>query len=120
MEVMSNPDVNPFAANLKQELLAEGITNWLRTRMLLVVMTAGEAGFASQVEIVRSGMAKVQNELERLTSIVASFNDSAVWYAQYRDGIAYDIRRVQENNPDLFDISWAFVKSNTGKSEGAK
>lgn len=117
MEVMSNPEGNPFEANLKQELLTEGIVNYLRTRMLFVIMTAGEAGFNGQVEIARSGLAKVQSELERLTAIVANFNESAVWYEQYRDGIAYDIRRTQEKNPDLYELAWAFVKSNsqTGK-----
>jgi hypothetical protein len=117
IEAMVNPKVNPFSANLKQEVFTEGISQYLRTRMLLVVMTSGEAGFANQVEIVRNSLLKVQGEVERLLAILQKFTESAVWYEQYRDGIAYDIRRVQETNPELYELAWAFVKSGSSERE---
>lgn len=111
IEVMASTEINPFGANLKTELFTDAIAEWLRRRMLFVVMSSGEAGFDSHVGSVREQMLKVQGELERLTKVVTAFTASAVWYNQYRDGIAYDARRMQETEPDLFQLAWDFINS---------
>jgi hypothetical protein len=111
IEVMASPEINPFAADLKTEILTDDIAEWLRRRMLFVIMSSGEAGLNSHLNKVREQMLKVQGELDRLANIVRAFNDSAVWFEQYRDGIAFDARRMQEGKPELFQLAWDYINS---------
>ncbi len=113
LDVMTNQESHPFTSRLKQDLLTEGIMHWLRQRMLLVVMTAGEAGYSHQVESVRAGMVKVQAEMHRVVELVDNFIDSAVWYEHHRDGMAHDLRRAQEADSNLVQLAWDYIKSPT-------
>ena len=113
VEVMANPNIDPFAASLKTELLTEAITLWLRRRFLFVIMTAGEIGFNDQKNSVREQLVKVRDEMTRLTKLVDAFTDSAVWHDHYRDGIAFDMRQLQKDDPALFQLAMDFMKADT-------
>lgn len=115
VKLMSQPKQNPFGSRLKTEPLSEDFRAILRQRMLFAIITAGEPGFNSQVTNVQEALVKVVDEMQRLTDLVKSFANSAVWYEHYRDPIALAMRELQKSDPEAWQLAMDFVKSGSTK-----
>lgn len=111
VNLMASMEADPFSSRLKLELLTDEARRFLRQRMLFVMISAGEAGLNNQLEKAQENMVKVLEEMERLTSMVRGFLNGAVWYEQYRDAIALDMRELQKENPGLYQLAMDYVKS---------
>lgn len=108
IKLMADPEVKPLT--LKQALLSRNAQNALRKMMLWVVLTSSDAGFneqlKSQAEILHEAIAG----LEFAADALRGFVNSPVWYPQYRDRIAYALRRLQQEDPELYQLAEDFVK----------
>lgn len=111
VKLMAGMEQKPFATRLKTELLSDAFQQIMRQRMLFTIVSAGEAGYNSQLLTVQEALVKVVEEMERLTNMMRSFVNSSVWYEHYRDPIAQAMRDLQKKDPELWQLAWDFVKS---------
>lgn len=110
VRMLSSFENDPFKLDFKSTVLSETQSLALRRRMLAVVITAGVPGYNEKLHGLAESLIKLQGELEYITKVIKSFTDSPVWYEQYRDGLAYQLRRLQEKDPDLYKIALDLVK----------
>jgi predicted DNA-binding transcriptional regulator len=111
LEMMVSPDQNPLASKEITPVLRRDIANGIRRAMAGVVMTAATAGQESYLANTRVNMQKFEDELSFILRLVREFNTSAVWFDQYRDRMAYQLRLMQKNNPELWQLGLDFVRS---------
>lgn len=112
LDLMVNPGGNPIklAEGTKQNILTDDAINAIRKRMAFIVVTAGSPGYGASVAKYMSGLEKIKRELEYVTNILASFTSSHVIYDNYRDTIAYELRRIEETDPELIANARAYVQ----------
>jgi hypothetical protein len=115
VRLLADPKQTPFASRLKTDPLSERFMAILRQRMLFTVLSAGEPGLNAQVTTVHEALAKVADEMQRLTDYVKGFVNSAVWYEHYRDPIALAMRELQKTDPELWKLAWDYVKSGSSQ-----
>lgn len=108
---MSSTKTNPFGSSLKIETLSTEMTHFLRTRMLYAVVTATDPGFEEQLNKIHDNLQKIEGEMEKVLNFIRKFNLSPIWHPQYRDRFAYELRKVQEEDPELYRLVMDYVKS---------
>lgn len=102
------PDSDPLS--LKVPMLKSEIQNHIRRRLAFVVLSSGETGLNDEVAKTKKELETFTREIEFLYKLLTAFVNSPVWYTQYRDGIGYEMRKVQQKDPDLFQLTIDFVK----------
>lgn len=111
LEMMVAPDQNPLALKNVAPVVRTSVATGIRRAMAGVVLTASSAGQDEFLKATRVSLQAVEDELRFLLKVVSEFNNSAVWYDQYRDTIAYQLRLMHKNNPELFQLAMDFVRS---------
>lgn len=95
----------------KQNLLAEKTQHAIRRLMLAAVFSAGESGHDSNLKQISATLYEAVDELKYVQKFIEAFLSSPIWYSQYRDGVALEIRELQRNNPELFQLAQEYMKS---------
>lgn len=111
LEIVVSPDSNPLNNDPDKNLLRTSISNGIRRAMAGVVLTSGVAGQEEFVAGAQKELLKVEAELRYVLKIVSDFNNSTVWFDQYRDRIAFQNRRAQQSNPTLFQLAFDYIRS---------
>jgi hypothetical protein len=114
LETMVSQDEDPLNANPNLKLLRHAIATGIRRAMTGVVMTSGVAGQEQFLLDSRTQLQAVEDELRFLLKVISHFNDSGVWFDQYRDRIAFQTRRAQQTDHELWQLAMDFVRSGTG------
>jgi hypothetical protein len=112
VKLMASPEVQPFT--LKLPLLDDTIATMLRKVMLHVVITAPSPGYNEELKKHAKRIHNVIAGLEFATQALRSFIDSPVWYEQYRDRIAYALRRLQQEDPELYQLAQDYLNTKEG------
>lgn len=100
---MADPEGQPFA--LKVPVLSEKVSHAIRRTMVHVVLSASEPGNSDQLKKANVRLNNVIAELEFIAENLKAFVDSPIWYEQYRDRMGYGMRRLQEKDPELFQLA---------------
>lgn len=108
---MSSTKTNPFGSSLKIETLSDEMAHFLRTRMLYAIVTATDPGFEAQLAKIHENLVKVEGEIEKILIFLKKFNNSPIWHPQYRDRFSFELRKVQEEDPELYKLVMDYVKS---------
>lgn len=103
VQMMADPEGQPFT--LKAPLLDHAITVMLRKVLLHTVMTSDSPGFDDELKAHQRRLQKAIDGLEFAADALRGFLQSPVWYPQYRDRIAYALRRLQQEEPELFQLT---------------
>jgi len=110
MRVMSSMTTDPFRSNTKTEVFSEKIKMAIRKRMLFVIITASEPGFKGQLNTVQESLIRIEEEMERMLNLLRNFNNSPVWFDQFRDQMALGVREAQKNDAELYQLCQDIVK----------
>lgn len=113
LELLVNPESDPFAMDLKLQVLDVEFVEWLRKRFIYAVITAGDSGYNAQLMRQRESLMKLRAEIQRLADNLDKFVNSPVWYDHYRDRIAFNRREVEQSNPDLVQMARDYLQNNT-------
>lgn len=103
LQIMVDPNGQPF--KLKVPILSEGISHAVRRTMVYVVLSSSEVGNTDALKVANQRLNNLINELRYILGNLEAFVDSPVWYEQYRDQMGYALRRLQEKDPDLFQLA---------------
>ncbi|GHF92421.1 hypothetical protein [Streptomyces griseosporeus] len=100
----------PFIVKVKPEnwAITDEFQRKLRKRMAHVILNTSP-GYSDALETQRNFLNNHITELRHMIQVMESFLDSPIWYAQYRDRMAYEVRRTQEKNPELFKLAVEYV-----------
>lgn len=112
IEMMVDPEFDPFKPNVKLDIFDPDFIVWLRKRFLYPVITAGDSGYNDQLIRQRENLMKVRAEMERFMKNLDGFINSAMWYDHYRDRIAFRRRQVEKENPDLIALAQGWLQNN--------
>lgn len=110
LQVMADPEGQPFKLKLKAPILSEDTNHIVRRTMVHVVLSSGEVGNIEALKVANRRLNNVIDELRYILGNLEAFVDSPLWYEQYRDQMAYSLRRLQEKNPDLFQLAIDYRK----------
>lgn len=110
LKLVVAPDAHPLQKNPKLAVTSQDIEHHIRRRLAFVIWSAGNPGLNSQLDVVMRELHNVLKEYQHAANLIQTFLNSPVWYEQYRDKIGTAMRKVQEKNPDLFDLTDAYVK----------
>lgn len=102
---------SPLNSQLKAPVMTDEMARLIRRIMLSAILTSGDPGYTLAMEKQHERLMKIQSELERLLDIVRSFNDSPVWYDQYRDRMALALREVQKEDAELVQLAFDYMRS---------
>lgn len=105
---MAATEMRPL--RLKQAMMGEKYQHVIRRRMVFAVMSAAQPGFENQLKEVNQTLNDAIAELEYALAQIKTFVDSPIWYSQYRERMGYEIRRMQEKDPELFQLAVDYVK----------
>jgi DNA-binding Lrp family transcriptional regulator len=94
----------------KLQIVSKEMEHEIRRRLAWAIATAGEPGMQEPLKKVSNELHKIMGEVAFVHDLLQSFLDSPVWYEQYRDKIAYGLRRLQENDPDLYQLTAEYVR----------
>lgn len=114
LTLMTDQELDPFKSSLAKEVLDADMVAWIRKRFLFTVITAGDSGFDEQLQNTLANLTKVHQEMDRITSTIRAWIDSSIWYAQYRDLIAAQIREMMkegEESAELYKLAYAYIQS---------
>lgn len=102
----------PFVLKVQPQnwAISDEFQRKLRKRLIRVILTSIDPGYNNSLQNQVAFLNNHIEELEYLVTIMKNFLDSPVWYAQYRDRISYELRKVQEKNPDLFKLAVDYMK----------
>lgn len=95
---------------LKASVLNDKIHLGLRRSLLFTVISAGNVGSNAQLRETAENLQKILDELEYASKVIKNIINSPIWYDQYRDRIAYEVREVQKKDPELVQLAIALVK----------
>lgn len=109
VKAMVSPEEKPLQKG-KTSFVSIEMEHHIRRRMAYVVITAGNAGLLEQLKKVNRELHGVLDNLKHIENILQNFMDSPIWFQQYRDELAFSLRRLQENEPDLFSLAQDYVK----------
>lgn len=110
---ITEPNAQPF--RLKVNVLSEAINHAVRRTMLHTILTADGTGSNADLHNHARRLHNVVAELEFALANLKTFIDSPVWYEQYRDRIGYAVRKLIENDPDLYQLAVDYMKSEMPK-----
>jgi hypothetical protein len=108
LRVMTDPDLRPL--KLKRNLIGEKQQHAIRRLMVFAILSAAESGHDETLKSANENLNEVLVDLQFAIDTIKSFVDSPIWYPQYRDRIAYAVRRVQEKDAELFQLAQDYVK----------
>lgn len=108
LRLMVDPDSKPLQRG-KNPILSDEVNHTIRRRLAGVVISAGNAGMHEYLQKVQRELFNVLADLNYTTGVLQAFMDSPVWYEQYRDKMAYGMRRVQENDADLIQLAYEYM-----------
>ena len=111
LALMVNPSVDPFKPRIKLEMWDADFIHWLRRRMAIPIITAGDNGFDQQLMQTQEGFIKVKAEVERMLVILDGFINSPVWYEHFRDRLAFERREVEKENPELIKLTMDYIQN---------
>lgn len=109
LKMVVDPDSSPLQKS-KVRVISNEVEHHIRRRLAFVIMSAGNPGMRDRLHKVQRELDNVLNELNYAAGILQGFINTPVWYEQYRDKIAPGLRKVQETDPDLFQLSAEYVK----------
>lgn len=99
----------PFKRNMN--IMSQKHSHLLRRMVAFAVLSAGNSGAEEQLKNVNKTLRATLGELEHIKQIINGILDSPIWYEQYRDKIAYQLRRIEQKNPELIQLAQDFVSS---------
>jgi hypothetical protein len=108
VKLMVIPGQKPL--QLKKNILADPSQIAIRKMLTFVILNGPEPGMEGAVKTVSGNLYELLAEVEHLRSIVKGFIDSPVWFSQYQDRIGYEIRKMQENDPGLYQLAQDFIR----------
>jgi DNA-binding Lrp family transcriptional regulator len=108
IKLMADPEQKPFT--LKVPLLSDEIQLALRKMLVWTVLTSESPGYNEELKKQVRRLQNTIDGLEFAADALRGFVNSPVWYSQYRDRIGYAIRRLQEKDPELYQLAEDFVK----------
>lgn len=108
LRTFADPELDPF--KLKVSTLSHDATQNIRRRLLFTIISAGEPGYDQQLKLTSKDLHAYLAEVEHVANILKSFLDSPVWYQQYRDRIAYEVRRTAKEDPELYQLTFDAIK----------
>jgi ribosomal protein L20A (L18A) len=111
LEMMVSLEENPFNDNPEINLLRSPVTNGIRRAMAGTILTTNSTGQEAYLQKAAGLLLSIEQELRYVLKLLDSFNASGVWFDQYRDRIAFQVRRAQQMNPDLIQLAIDFVRS---------
>lgn len=100
---------NPFAVDSPPYAIRSTYIQRMRKLMAATVMTAGEAGMRTSIDEFEAELEKIHRELKWAASILEGFLTSPIWYDEFRDRVAYNLRRMQQENPELHQLTHDFI-----------
>lgn len=112
IELMVDPEFDPFKPDVKLEVYDPDFIVWLRKRFLYPVITAGDSGYNEQLMRQRENLMKIRTEIERMLKNLDGFINSGMWYDHYRDRIAFQRRQVEKENADLIALAQGWLQNN--------
>lgn len=104
----ADPTIHPF--KLKRNILSTDVEKLFNQWLLFAIISAGNVGLDEQLKQAAKGLQLYLNEVEHIQKLLSLFIDSPVWFEQYRDRIAYEVRRVQEKDADLYQLAIDVIK----------
>lgn len=108
LRLTSDPSAKPL--QLKFPVVSEQREHDIRRRLAFVIMSAGNLGYNDRLKHVEKELSNLQREFEYIANLLQGFLDGPVWYQQYRDRIGQSVRKVQEKDPDLFQLATEYMK----------
>lgn len=112
VKLMADPEGEPFT--LKAPLISDENQTKLRKLMLYTIITSSSPGYGEELKKAAKQIHNVIAGLEFAADALRAFVDSPVWYEQYRDRIAYALRRLQEEDPKLFELAKDYLSDREG------
>lgn len=109
LRLFADLSVDPF--RVKHAVVSNKATQLMRKILLYVVMTSGETGHGDGLKTASKSLYEYAEELRYTLSLIEGFLNSPVWFQQYRDRVAYEVRRVQEKDPELFQLATDVVRN---------
>lgn len=105
LKVFGDIEIDPFT--IKVAMLSPSANLFVRRMALVAVLSADSAGFDAELKRTAKRMHGVVRELEHITKILTRLLDSPIWYEQYRQRIAYELRHA---DPDVLETARALIK----------
>lgn len=109
LRLFADPDAKPLAR--KVNLLSPKAETDIRKRMTYAVLMAGEPGVSEQIKKTQDDLTLLLQEIEFIHNVLRGFVNSPIWFEQYRDRMAYAIREVQKEDPELFKLAVDYIQS---------
>ncbi|MFG2268086.1 hypothetical protein [Streptomyces sp. NPDC048720] len=109
VRTMTDPEIRPFT--LKTSLMAERKQHAIRRMMVWAILSSVDAGYNDGLKSANEQLNNVIAELQFILQELSNFVDSPVWYDQYRERIARAVRKLQENDPGLFELATNYTRS---------
>lgn len=107
---MVDPESQPFRGDSEVNVISAKVSAQIQRMMTFVIMSSGEAGYDDQMATVRGNLIKIRNSLAFIVSCLDAFEKSGVWYTQVRGRMAFSVRELQREMPDLFALARDFMK----------
>lgn len=104
LRLVVDPENKPLQRG-KVAMVSDQIEHAIQRRLAFVVLTAGNPGMNEKLKQTNGELHRFLKELNFTVNVLQTFVDSPVWYEQYRDQIGYQLRSVQKNDPDLFQLA---------------
>jgi hypothetical protein len=108
MRMFADPSLEPF--KVKRDTLAVDAEQHMRQMLLFAIISSGSVGLDDKLKQASKLLHSYLAEVEYIQKVLKTFIDSPVWYEQYRDRIAYEVRRVQEKDPALYQLAIDAIK----------
>jgi hypothetical protein len=108
LRTFADPSID--ALKLKLDTLSVESDRNIRQMLLFAVISAGEVGLDRRLKSAAKGLYAYLDEINHIQKTLQTFIESHVWYEQYRDRIAYEVRRVQEKDPELYQLTLDAIK----------
>lgn len=114
LRVIVDEEGNPFPFLVKVQPenypISPDFQRKLRKRLASVILTAIDPGYNSSLSGPAGFLQKHIEELEHMIKVMRSFLDSPVWFPQYRDKIAGQLRQLQKDDIELFKLGVDYIK----------
>ena len=109
LQIMTDPEGRPLTR--KTSIIGEKTQQRIRRQLAFVVMSSGEPGHFQTVKELNVSLHDLSKDLAYIQNVIQSFLDSPVWYEQYRDQIAYALRKMQERDPEFYQLVIDYIRS---------
>ena len=107
LRLFADLEVNPF--KVKANVVSDRAALDIRRLMLFVVLTADSPGYNNQLKKVNRDLHAVLGEFEHAANTLRNFLNSPVWYEQYRERIAREVRQTDQTSPEIVKTARAVL-----------